>query len=192
MLMLIIPPVLRVIKTLFLLLESDRFCQQPGSCVSLTCKIGKSYLNSLFRDIIHIPQNSEIESVHVGYIQYLHQIVPPSSQSICRTFLTPQKRNPIHFNSPSPFLGFSPSPWLSWVGQRIGGVGRSRRAVKETFAVLQGLMMVIQSMVAGAKGVKNCLNRRCIFKVVPIGFPDQLHLPGGFADEFSIRCVRMR
>ena len=42
------------------------------------------------------------------------------------------------------------------------------------------------------KGAKNCLNRRCIFKVVPIGFPDQLHLPGGFADEFSIRCVRMR
>lgn len=47
-------------------------------------------------------------------------------------------------------------------------------------------------MVAGAKGAKNCLNRRRIFKVVPIGFPDQLHLPGGFADEFSIRCLRMR
>ena len=73
MLMLVIPPVLRGIKTLFPLLESGRFCQHPGSCVSLTCYLtGKVKLENLtltvYLDIIHIPQNSEIESVHVGYI----------------------------------------------------------------------------------------------------------------------------
>lgn len=73
MLMLMIPPVLRVIKTLFLLLESGRSCQHPGSCVSLTCHLtGKVKLDNLtltvYLDIIHIPQNSEIESVHVDYI----------------------------------------------------------------------------------------------------------------------------
>lgn len=59
-------------------------------------------------------------------------------------------------------------------------------------ALLQGINGSGIEYGGSSRGGENYLYRRYIFKVVPVGFTDQLDLPRGFADVFSMRYERTR